>query len=448
MLPAKVYLKISVAIFFILLSLQNSFADENIAVTVWQEKSFLNIDGKTSEILIRAKVQNLPAQYTMTSFSLGFGTENKIIVKNVLCDSKPAKHSFSGNNLKVEFPVQKKNGDEFAIYISYSEKYEKINKFLREEAILIPPFAVGANAKVIIGFPGYMESATLNYNITKNGNSFVYQNIVPSDGVTEIIKLTPSQSTWNVVSRVKMKSNQALQDITIELPDYFLNPRQKVENRTVLSSVIPKEKTKKNGKFVFKFASDKNEILIENRAKIFTGKNMRGVIDLKTADYLKYSQQDQEMLDNILQRIKQSQKYQKYPLYAKIGAFTNEFIKYDKSYIGRTPPIRQILQNPVGVCTEYANLYNALARIAGIPSLIINGMACGEDNKCEGHAWNMVYYNNQWIEVDPTWNLMSGIVSSSHVYYSSNDSQSVDISYPGDGRVVNMDVNLSMENVD
>jgi transglutaminase/protease-like cytokinesis protein 3 len=434
-------MRLILSLLILLLLPLNSFASSNLAVTTWQEKSFINNAGKTSEILVKAKVQNLPDGYNMTSFTFGFGTNNSISIKNVAFDSKQVKSDFVNNNLIITFPESKKNGDQFSLYISYSENYKKINPYLREEAILIPPFAAGANARVAIEFPNDMESATLNLNITQSGNSFVYQNNrVPASGVTEIIKLTPAQSVWNVTSRVKLKSNQELRGVTVEIPDYFMHQRQKTENRTLLASTLPASNTKEGDKYILKYDSDQKQVLIEHRALITTGKNIRKQPDYKITDHIKYDLNDRELLTNILNQIKQTSKYRGLPLYAKIGNFVHDYIKYDRNYIGKTPSVKEILENPVGVCTEYANLFNSLAKIAGIPSMIINGVACGEAGKCEGHAWNIINYNNQWIEVDPTWDLMSGVVSSSHVYFSDDGKQDVGTTYPGDGRIIEVEV--------
>ncbi len=420
-------------------------ADDNVAVNSWQEKSYLNSIGKSAEILIKARIQNLPKNYVMTSFGIDFGSDNKIDIKNVTCDGVQIKFEFVNNALKVDFAKQKVNGEDFSLYISYNEKYKNIHKYLRQEAILIPPFAAGAQAKVTIEFPWYLESATLNYNITKVGNSFVYQNKVPSSGVMEMIKLTPAQSAWSALAKTKVKSNAALQDVTIEIPNYFNHPRQKVENRGLLASVSPTKTTKENNRYLLKFNSERKDILIENRANIFTGKSYGKLVNFNPGEYLKYNQEDRELLEHILFKIRQSPKYAAFPLYAKIGTFVYDFIKYDRAFVGKRPSLRQILSNPVGVCTEYAKLFNELARVAGIPSMILSGVACGEYNSCEGHVWNMIYYNNQWLEVDPTWNLMSGIVSSSHVFFSNEDQSSVGTLYPGDGRVVNLDLDVELK---
>ncbi len=417
----------------------------NVVVDSWQEKSYLNSEGKSSEILIKAHIENLPKNYVMPSFGIDFGSDNKISIKNVTCDGVQVKFSFINNALNVDFAKQKLNGENFNLYISYNEKYKEIHKYLRQEAIIIPPFAAGANAKVIIEFPWYLESATLNYNITKVGNSFVYQNKVPALGVMELIKLTPTQSSWKALAVTSVKSNAPLKDVTIEIPNYFNHARQKVENRSLLASASPAKTVKENNRYLLKFNSDKRDILIENRANIFTGKNNMGALSLNPSEYLKYNEEDRELLEHILFKIRQSSKYGNYPLYAKIGSFVHDFIKYDRAMVGRRFSVRQILNNPVGVCSEYAKLFNELARVAGIPSLILSGVACGEYNSCEPHVWNMIYYNNRWLEVDATWNLMSGIVSSSHVFFSNEDQSAVGTQYPGDGREVRLTLDSKIE---
>ncbi|MEW6308645.1 MAG: transglutaminase-like domain-containing protein [Bacillota bacterium] len=51
-----------------------------------------------------------------------------------------------------------------------------------------------------------------------------------------------------------------------------------------------------------------------------------------------------------------------------------------------------------GVCHDYANLFAALARAAGIKTRIISGTASGES-----HAWNQAFVDGRWINVDVTW---------------------------------------------
>ena len=60
---------------------------------------------------------------------------------------------------------------------TYISLYPTFCKFLRQEIIYIPSFAAGAKAKVAIWFPWYLESATLNPNVSKIENGFLYNNL-------------------------------------------------------------------------------------------------------------------------------------------------------------------------------------------------------------------------------------------------------------------------------
>ncbi len=424
-----------------------AFATPNISIINWQENIRLIPDGKTSEISIKGKVHDLPSNQVMTSFSIVFDAKQNLKITRVFCDNQLAEFTFLNNVLNVKFPKFKKNNTGLALYLAYEERYDKINKFLRQESINIPSFAAGADAQVVINFPGYLESATLNPNITKGASSFVYRNIVPENGVEEIIKLTAAQSVWDVAIKIKVSADKALNDVIVTMPTYFQNAGQKVENFTTKSSIKTLQQNTDGGKKVLKFNTAEQEIIIENRAKISTGKNNRTMITRNPGDYLKVSSDEAALLTPILEKIKRDPKYRDLPLYAKIGRFVHEFLKYDIGYVGRLPKVREILQNPIGVCTEYSRLYNGLARIASIPSLIIDGAACGEYDKCMGHSWNMIFYNSQWIDVDATWDLMSGVVSSSHIFFNDEGKGMIETQYFDDQKTLNSKMDFEMRSL-
>lgn len=404
-----------------------AFAD--VAISDWRENITLTASGKISEVFVQGKIINIPQNQVMTALSIISDKNRKIKIMQVLCDNQASNFSFDNNVLVVNFPQDKPNNSSVSIYFAYEEKYSKINEYLRQETINIPDFAANAKAEVVINFPGYLESATLNPNVVKKGNSFIYRNIVSPNGVQETIKLTPAKSIWDVNVKVKISADKSLGNITITSPIYFQNAGQKVDYLVTQSNVPSIEKSANSNNTIFKFNSPAKEIIIENKAKISTGTINRAPIIRDPNNYLKYTRDEFVLLLPILEQIKQNSEYRDLPLYAKIGRFVHKFIKYDIGYTGKLPNVQQILQNPTGVCTEYARLYNSLARIAGIPSIIIEGSACGEYNKCEGHAWNMIYNNGLWIAVDPTWDLMSGIVSSSHIYFSDEGKDSVMAQY-------------------
>lgn len=428
-------LKKTLALIFFLFSpftYANANADSNIEISSWQENIRLTNSGKISEVMIEGKITGFLPNQVMTAFSIAFDKKRNIKITQAAFENILTDFTFLNNSLVIKFPKTKGNNQTISLYFSYEEKYDKINKYLRQEAINIPSFAAGADAKVALNFPGYLESATLNPNITKSDNSFIYNNSsVPENGVFEIIKLTEAQNIWDVVIKVKIKANQALKNITLKLPTYFQNSGQKVENFISKSNVQPLEWNRNGDNRTFKFNTDNTSLTIHSKARISTGKINRTEINRNPSDYLKVSPEDSALLTPILEKIKRDPKYNNLPLYAKIGKFVHDFIRYDLSYVDRLPKVREILQNPIGVCTEYAKLYNSLARLAEIPSITVDGGACGEYDKCQGHAWNMIYINGHWIAVDPTWDLMSGIVSSSHVYFSDEGKGEVAFQYLG-----------------
>ena len=133
------------------------------------------------------------------------------------------------------------------------------------------------------------------------------------------------------------------------------------------------------------------------------------------------------------------------PLHAKIIAYVNKNLKYDLSYFGKLLTIEQILQTKSGVCSEFATLFNALARVAKIPSSIVHGYAFGEYDKFDSHAWNMIYVDGNWIYVDPTWNLSSGVVSSSHIYIKDNRKEELLLQFKGRGTDIKIERDFAIK---
>ena len=68
-----------------------------------------------------------------------------------------------------------------------------------------------------------------------------------------------------------------------------------------------------------------------------------------------------------------------------------------------------VLRNRVAVCQGYSNLFNELARQAGLESVVVTGYAKGisyrpgERFSETNHAWNAVRINGAWKLLDATW---------------------------------------------
>lgn len=64
------------------------------------------------------------------------------------------------------------------------------------------------------------------------------------------------------------------------------------------------------------------------------------------------------------------------------------------------PTASEVLDLGYGDCNEHAVLYGALARAAGIPTVITVGLVYF-NNAYYYHAWNASYLNGKWVFVDP-----------------------------------------------
>ncbi len=77
--------------------------------------------------------------------------------------------------------------------------------------------------------------------------------------------------------------------------------------------------------------------------------------------------------------------------------------------------VLEALARGSGECTDYADLFTTLARAANLPARTVYGLAY-QDGGTPGflfHAWNEVYFEDEWRAVDPTWNQLR--VDASHI---------------------------------
>jgi Transglutaminase-like superfamily len=68
--------------------------------------------------------------------------------------------------------------------------------------------------------------------------------------------------------------------------------------------------------------------------------------------------------------------------------------------------LERVLDRGYGECTDFADLFTALARATGLPARTVIGLAY-QDHDPYGfafHAWNEARVDGQWQVIDPTWN--------------------------------------------
>ena len=87
---------------------------------------------------------------------------------------------------------------------------------------------------------------------------------------------------------------------------------------------------------------------------------------------------------------------------AKIAAWVHKTMTPDPS-IATLRTAADIVRSPRGVCRDYATLFTAIARAAGLPTKQCIGIAYA-DGRFLYHAWPEVWVGNDtWVALEPTW---------------------------------------------
>ena len=98
---------------------------------------------------------------------------------------------------------------------------------------------------------------------------------------------------------------------------------------------------------------------------------------------------------------------------AALNSYVHGYLTYQPGAPARS--VLSLLDQPVGDCTEFADLFTTLARSLEIPARTVFGLAYddGERPAFAFHAWNEVSVDGEWRSVDPTWNQLR--VDATHI---------------------------------
>jgi len=438
-------LKLTFLIFFFLIS--QSFA--GIKVIEWNEEAQLTDYGRVSKFFIHIQAVGLPQNVGINSFSITSSSNRSLIISKVLVNAVFAQSLSLPNSFEIFFQKPLLNNQFAYIEFVAKDNYDKINKYIRQEPFYIPQFAGGAKANISLDFGENYELISSHKNIIVENKKVLFNAIVPSVGLQEALKITNSFKTWDVAIKSKILFNNSEGELEITAPYLFRGGAQEVQSQTIGANKAPKKHitNRDNDVLTFDVKPENKEIIIQNKAVITTGKKYAVANNRLIEKYLEISPSEEMLLKPILQQINADPQFGSIPLHAKIVNFVNKAIKYDLNYFGKLLTVEQILQTRAGVCSEFATLFNALARVARIPSSIVHGYAFGEYDKFESHAWNMIFVDNKWIYVDPTWNLSSGTVSSSHIYIKDNRKEELLLQFKGKGTDIKIDREFQIKEI-
>ena len=198
------------------------------------------------------------------------------------------------------------------------------------------------------------------------------------------------------------------------------------------STEIPKPREARYMKIRLSGLADKSLVIEDGRQKVISsGKKMitaeyeitasefdrkkAAKLPIKNADMEKYLhdtlyiQPENSEIATTAKGIAGSEK-NSYAIASRLRAWVNANIQ-SKANIGIVRSSVDVLRTKTGVCRDYAILYAALARAAGIPTKLVAGVVYWEGGFYY-HAWAESYVG-EWIPIDPT--LSTDFVDATHI---------------------------------
>ena len=89
----------------------------------------------------------------------------------------------------------------------------------------------------------------------------------------------------------------------------------------------------------------------------------------------------------------------------ELAQAVHSYMTYTPGVTGVNTTAQEAFHQKSGVCQDYAHVYLALARKAGLTARYVNGLPEGEG---ASHAWCEVWINGVWLGIDPTRNRLAG----------------------------------------
>lgn len=407
--------KIALIFLFILFSF-NSFAKLNI--TDFNEEIEFTDFGRIVNVKIKAKVELESRNYYYKGWDYIFDSKQKIQISEAKVMGKNYKTSFGNNTLKFEFE-KAFNGDTLEFVFKYLEFEDDIPEYVRQEYVSLPTFAKGANGELKVKVPDNYVVYSLNPDFKQNYKTYLWNGKIPENGFGEYFYLTLTQATWQAEVLTNIIGKDKISKIDIEMPTYFKNGNNLITNyqiKTNYDESFVKIREEDNYTKINLNKINGSIVQVKLSATLQNDLSSKAWIRLIPSDYLEIDRSLALDLGNVVYDIARNSPNE--PLHIAIAKFVHKHIKYTDSYFGKELTTKEIFNAGKGVCAHYAQLYKDLLRTAGIPSIIVSGMSYDiEHKKFESHAWNLVYANGEWLSIDPTWGLYSGILPVSHIFF-------------------------------
>ena len=397
--------------------------ESGLIITKYTQKIILIKNGQKIKHKIKLKQVNLKNGIISHKWSFSINSNAKIIIKKVKLNGK---YEFNSNTFSFEFDLE--NEESIKISFTYFEIRENLLEYYRQLRVNIPNFFYGSVCHVIIKIPLFFKIISQVNNLfieDLQDNIFLFDGIIPKEGITEIFKLSIQKGKWKGKILQHFYLKRDIFPLIIYSNKFFQCGFYKFLKYDISTSNIDNEKIIEDEKF-FKFYFQDDQILEGNFTfKTIFENDIEGNYFVNNIEN-KIKKFENEEEYNFFKELSEkiiSQNKINIPNYVKLGKWVNSFLKYNPLLTNKKISLEEIIKIKEGVGEHFTQLYNMLLNSIGISSIFVNGLSHNCDNKLIeinskfiNHAWTLSKINNKWIPLDCTFGFFDGKLPISHIF--------------------------------
>ena len=397
--------------------------ESGLIITKYTQKIILIKNGQKIKHKIKLKQVNLKNGIISHKWSFSINSKTTIVIKKVKLNGK---YEFKSNTFTFEFDLE--NEESIKISFTYFEIRENLLEYYRHLRVNIPNFFYGTVCHVIIKIPLFFKIISQVNNLfieDLQDNIFLFDGIIPKEGITEIFKLSIKKAKWKGKICQHFYLKRDIFPLIIYSNKFFQCGFYKFLKYDISTSNIDNEKIIEDEKF-FKFYFQDDQILEGNFTfKTIFENDIEGNYFVNNIEN-KIKKFENEEEYNFFKELSEkiiSQNKINIPNYVKLGKWVNSFLKYNPLLTNKKISLEEIIKIKEGVGEHFTQLYNMLLNSIGISSIFVNGLSHNCENglieinsKFINHAWTLSKINNKWIPLDCTFGFFDGKLPISHIF--------------------------------
>lgn len=430
--------KLSFFVLFLFICL--NVGNTKLIVKEWHQENILDNTGQIIDIKLLLKAKDLQEGYYYNNWTYKFPENMDVeFIAGEVLNSNDSKINFNNNELKFNFKKTFNNGEIFLAF-KYRINNKDNLKYIRREYISVPPFAVGARATINVNTDQLSNMIIYSNNdiFKSEDNKNIWIGIVPKEGFVETIELTKKKARWLLNTNINISSTKNIGDLNAKLPLFYVGGGNNVMNLKISSSQTPNidyKNIKYDENFIYvnfnQYNNTEASIAIEGIVENSYNTKKYWLNELDPIKLIEIDAETSLIMNNVINIIRNNN-INNDPIHIAIAKWVYNNITYNIDLVNENMTSKETLLRKEGVCEHMAVLYRDMLRSINIPATAVDGLAYDTKNGVfEGHSWVLVYYNGEWIPIDPTWNIYSGKLPISHIFFYKNTDTNLSFSKEG-----------------